>query len=172
MDTRPKTPEPAPTVVNAAKFDTDPLAPAHSPVNYRTIVDVPPSTGNPVHASGPDSPAQRRSALSDEPTAGQVADATVVMPGSSEQIAAETAAVSPEGMPADPKAGPRGLRLELLVAVVAVSAISIGLGFWFGPAVGVVTFLIAGLFLLFNPVFGATMGRAKDRKEVLMNHPR
>lgn len=177
MTLRPETPDASgqtPTVVDSHNFDSDASIEARAPVSYRSILDVP--TGLEPIRHPPRAPSVVPEDLKGTPTettekvAEKAADKTIVMPGTSADVAKETAAISPEGLPGDPKTGPRGLRLELIVAVLGVAAVSVGLGIWFSPAVGVVMFLIVGLFLLFNPVFGATLGRAKERKEVLLSH--
>src|SRR5688572_26020108 len=44
----------------------------------------------------------------------EVVDDGVVIAGDADEIAQETADLSPEGRPGDPKTGPAGLRLEVL----------------------------------------------------------
>lgn len=108
------------------------------------------------------------------------AAAVAVMPGSAQRNAEEIQAVSPEGVPADPKLGPAGIRgvMGIMIAFVliasAISAIWIG---WLALVIGALG--IAMLF--FNPALWAARDRAHDREivvekrinsgELVANHP-
>lgn len=94
----------------------------------------------------------------------------LVMPGPREQVAEEVASIGVEGRPADAKAGPGMLWMELKIVGLIVLAISIIIGWWMGWAVGLAVLAISWLMLLFNPVVGATLNRAHDRKVVAKRH--
>ncbi len=95
------------------------------------------------------------------------AERSTEISGSREAAAQDVQRVSPEGRPADPKAGPARIRSERLVAaaivVVAVAASAI----WVGWIAAVVALVVGGIALTFNPVMAAAGQRAKDRVEVI-----
>jgi hypothetical protein len=94
------------------------------------------------------------------------ANATFVMPGP--DPAAQIAAVSPEGAPADAHAGPAALRSLLIIFAVIIIAAAGASIFWIGWA-GAVVVLVVGLgSILLNPALGATWSRAKERKEIVV----
>ena len=93
----------------------------------------------------------------------------VVIPGSRQQIEEETARISPEKRPADPKVGPKGLRLQVLFLWLAFLALAITLGLAVNVFVGIVTIVLGTIGLLFNPVVGATEKRAEER-EIIADH--
>jgi hypothetical protein len=94
----------------------------------------------------------------------------VVIAGDPEQIAEETAEVSPERRPGDPKTGPNGLRLEILAGLLIVLCFAVALGFWVNILAGVLAALIGILSIVLNPVIGAASQRAIDREEVAEHH--
>lgn len=99
-------------------------------------------------------------------------DESVVIPGDAEQIAQETADVSPEKRPGDPKTGPNGLRLEVLVGFFLVVCFAIGLGLWVNVAAGVAAGVVGTLGLMVNPVVAAASQRANEREAVAEHHKR
>lgn len=94
----------------------------------------------------------------------------MIIEGNAEQIARETAAVSPENRPADPKMGPRALRLEVLAMWVVVLALALALGVFMNPLAGVAAFAIGTIGLMFNPVVGAANERATEREPIAEHH--
>lgn len=93
-----------------------------------------------------------------------------IMPGPEAEVAEEVAAEGVEGRPADVRAGPRMLRSELAVIVVLLLGASVGLGAWLGWLVGLAFLGFGTLALLFNPVVGATLSRARERDVVAHRH--
>lgn len=94
---------------------------------------------------------------------------TVVMPGSAEQNAREIKAISPEGLPADPKAGPGALYGFLLLCVLFLSVASLVAVPWIGWAGAAMALGFGVLALFFNPEMVATLNRAGERRHVLEN---
>jgi hypothetical protein len=100
----------------------------------------------------------------------EVVDDGVVIAGDADEIAQETADVSPEGRPGDPKTGPAGLRLEVLLGFFVVVCIAVALGLFMNVLAGVLALVIGTLAILFNPVVGATTQRANEREAVAEHH--
>lgn len=100
----------------------------------------------------------------------QGTDPNLVIPGDHERIATETARISPENRPADAKAGPRALRLEILALWGLVVLLSVGIGIWVNPFAGVAAFAIGTVGLMFNPVVGAAEKRAEERRVIARRH--
>jgi hypothetical protein len=94
----------------------------------------------------------------------------VIIEGNAEQIARETAAVSPENRPADPKMGPKALRLEVLALWGLVLVLSIALGVFMNPFAGIAAFAIGTIGVMFNPVVGAASKRAEEREPIAEHH--
>lgn len=94
----------------------------------------------------------------------------VVIAGDREEITKETAEASPERRPGDPRAGPNGLRLEMLAGLLIVLCFAVALGWWVNPLAGVLAALIGILSIVLNPVMGAASQRANDREEVAEHH--
>lgn len=94
----------------------------------------------------------------------------LIIPGNRETIEEETTRISPEKRPADPKIGPKGLRLQVLFLWLVFIALAITLALTVNIFVGVVTFVLGTLGLLFNPVVGATEKRAEEREIVAEHH--
>ncbi|GEM_PF-1350810 len=90
----------------------------------------------------------------------------VEMPASPERAARDIDAIGVEGRPADPKWGPGSLVVAMLVGAGVVIAIAGFMAWFFGWAIGLAGLAIGLLAIMFNPVFGATILRAKDRKRV------
>jgi hypothetical protein len=101
---------------------------------------------------------------------GETGAEKVVIPGSRETIEEETTRISPEKRPADPKVGPKGLRLQVLFLWLAFLALAITLGLMVNIYVGVVTIALGTIGLLFNPVVGATEKRAEEREIIAEHH--
>ncbi|MEK6701881.1 MAG: hypothetical protein AABZ53_06435 [Planctomycetota bacterium] len=97
---------------------------------------------------------------------------TVVMPGSAEQNAQEIKAISPEGRPADPKAGPGALYGFLLLAILLLAVASLASVPWLGWAGAAMGLGFGALALCFNPELAATLSRAAERRHVLENRKR
>lgn len=89
------------------------------------------------------------------------------MPGTASESAQDTAAVGGEGTPPDPRAGPGVLWRELVLVLLLLTGLSIAAGLWLGWAPGIVSFAISLIALLMNPVIGATIARAHDRRVVI-----
>jgi hypothetical protein len=124
----------------------------------------------PNRQTGPANPDDTRfETLAAEVEKEAVAD-KVVIAGDPEQIAEETAEVSPERRPGDPKTGPNGLRLEILAGVLIVLCFAVALGWWVNILAGVLAALIGILSIVLNPVIGAASQRAIDREEVAEHH--
>ena len=87
------------------------------------------------------------------------------MPAPPEQAATDIARAGVEGRPADAKAGPGWLRLELLAIAAGLILVSAVVGMWLGWGVGLVMLVVGTLALVLNPVMGATAMRAKDRQQ-------
>ncbi len=86
--------------------------------------------------------------------------------GSPDDLSAEIAHVGVEGAPADPKAGPGLLSLELGIAFVVLLLIA-GVATWLlGWITGLAILAIGMVGMVFNPVVPATLLRARDRKDV------
>lgn len=106
------------------------------------------------------------------PGEGQAHDAArvVVIPGTKREVADEVEEISPEGAPADAKAGPAALRRMMygfvLVVVVAAAVSTIWLG-WIGA---VMALLFGLLGVVFNPALGAAAMRSGERKQVAARH--
>jgi hypothetical protein len=95
----------------------------------------------------------------------RLVDEPLKMPASAERAAKDISDVSVEGRPADAKAGPSMLRLEMLGMLAGIVLVSVGIGFWAGWGLGVAMLVVGTLALMFNPVLGATAYRAQDRKK-------
>ncbi len=98
----------------------------------------------------------------------EAAERSRVIPGSAEQAARDVQAVSPEGRPADPNAGPAKLRGERVIAALLVIAIVAAASvYWIGWFAGIAALVVGGMALFFNPVMFAAGQRAEDRAEVI-----
>lgn len=95
-----------------------------------------------------------------------------IMPGPREEVAEEVAEIGVEGRPADVRAGPRMLWSELLIAIGLVVAASVAVGIWLGWLAGLSMLGFGTLALVFNPVVGAALNRARDRDAVAHRHMR
>lgn len=96
--------------------------------------------------------------------------APLVMPGPPQQVAEEIAQIGVEGRPADVKAGPKMLWYELAFIVGLIVVMAVGVGLWLSWFAGFVVLGLGFLALLFNPVVGATLARARDREVVAHRH--
>jgi hypothetical protein len=94
----------------------------------------------------------------------------MTLPLSKSQAATEIKEVGVEGRPADAKAGPGRLMLEIALGVAIVAAFGVAFGLWLGWPIGIAVLAIGALGLGFNPVIGAVAERAKDRKQVSDRH--
>jgi hypothetical protein len=97
----------------------------------------------------------------------------MVMLGPTEEVKAEIAQVGVEGKPADgdAKAGPGSLLMTLGIffSLIVVAAITVGL--LVNWATGLAILGVGCLGLLLNPLFAATLMRARDRQDVAVHHP-
>lgn len=84
---------------------------------------------------------------------------------SDDEIAEETARVSPEGRPASPRLGYRGtFAMTVGVVIVALGVIGV-VGYYVSPWLALAILIVGGLCLtIFNPVVWASMFRAKDHE--------
>lgn len=102
----------------------------------------------------------------------------VEMPGSAEKNAREIQNISPEGMPADPKAGPGELYRYVLLAIVLLVVLSLALVPFIGWAGAMMGLGFAVLAMAINPSVVNTFRRADERRRVLEHrdhdhsHPR
>lgn len=127
--------------------------------------------GEPIKvAADAPSPAPARRVVVEKTERRESHEESVTIPGDPEVIAEETAQVSPEGRPGDPKTSPKGLRLEVLFGYFIVVCFAAALGWWVNPVAGVLALVIGTLAILFNPVVGATSQRANEREAVADNH--
>lgn len=94
-------------------------------------------------------------------------DDVLIIPGDRDQIAAKTAAISPENRPADPKMGPKALRLEVVGLWLVFLAVAVCVGIWVNVFAGAVTLVLGTVGLMFNPVVGAAEKRAEERTLVV-----
>lgn len=103
-------------------------------------------------------------------SSGQEPKMPITMPGSPAQAAEEIRQVGVEGVPADAKAGPRLLAWELVLMVAVLIAASLAAYWWLGWAFGVGVFAFFVIACMVNPVFWATITRARDRAIVVRRH--
>lgn len=97
--------------------------------------------------------------------------ATVVMPGQTERLAQEIEAESPEGRPADAKAGPAALWGLIGATLVVLATAALVSAFWIGWAGAGLAAGLGLLALVLNPAVGAAVMRAEERKRVLEHKP-
>jgi len=100
----------------------------------------------------------------------EVGKAPMVMPGQPNAIAEEISHVGPEGRPADPKTGPKLLRLEIFGLFAIVLVFAGVMGAMMGWPAGLLSLAIGSFAFFFSPLFGATMARASDRQKVADAH--
>ena len=89
----------------------------------------------------------------------------VDMPASRAQAARDIDRIGVEGRPADAKAGPGLLTLELAALLVGVVVLAAAFGAWAGWRLGVIILVVGLLGLAANPVIAATGMRIRDRKQ-------
>lgn len=90
--------------------------------------------------------------------------------GPREELADEIGALSPDGRPAHPHAGP-GTLVVLVVAVFIVFVlIAFGLSWWLGWFAGVAMLAIGTLAIALNPAVLANLQRLKERGTVADRH--
>lgn len=94
----------------------------------------------------------------------------VVIAGDAEQIAQETEEISPERRPGDPKTGPSGIRLEILLGYFIILCFAVALGVWVNIPAGIAAAVIGTLAIAINPVVGAATRRAAEREIVAEQH--
>lgn len=80
--------------------------------------------------------------------------------------AARIGQISPEGVPADPNAGPKTIGLVLAVSVVVTLGAAVILAAFVAPLAGVALGALALIVFLANPAVWASMSRAKERREI------
>jgi hypothetical protein len=97
-------------------------------------------------------------------------DPKLIIPGDPDRIAVETARLSPENLPADPKSGPKALRLQILALWFLVLILAVCLGIWINVFAGVAALAIGTVGLMFNPVVGAAEQRAEEREVIARRH--
>lgn len=87
-------------------------------------------------------------------------------PISTERLADETAKISPEGRPADPRVGYRStIAMVAGVVIVALGVIGV-VGYYISPWLALAMLVVTGLCLtVFNPVVWASAFRAKDHED-------
>lgn len=73
---------------------------------------------------------------------------------------------SPEGTPAHPEAGPRVIILLMAVAAFALLITAFVLGTLVSPFAGMAALALAALLVLANPVFWASLSRARERRKI------
>ena len=73
---------------------------------------------------------------------------------------------SPEGQAAHPEAGPRVIILLMAVAAFALIIVSFVLGLLVSPFAGMAALALAALLVLTNPVFWASLSRARERRRI------
>lgn len=73
---------------------------------------------------------------------------------------------SPEGAAAHPEAGPRVIILLMAVAAFALLVIAFLLGLLVSPFAGIAALALAALLVLANPVFWASLSRARERRRI------
>jgi hypothetical protein len=93
----------------------------------------------------------------------------VEMPGSLERNAEEIQAISPEGMPADPKAGPGELYRYVILAGILLVVLSLALVPFIGWAASVMAMSFSLIAMAINPSVLSTFRRADERRRVLEN---
>jgi hypothetical protein len=84
--------------------------------------------------------------------------------------AADIAAVSPEGAPANPKLGSSGIAKLIALSVLAVIVASLLAGVIISPAAGWGVFVVSMLLaVVINPVIYASVLRARERDYAAQN---
>jgi len=100
-----------------------------------------------------------------EPAGKSPESSPMQMPAPPEVAARDVARIGVEGRPADAKAGPRMLRMQMLFFALGLLVLSGGVALWLGWQLGLALLVLSMLALLLNPVFGATGMRADDREK-------
>lgn len=97
----------------------------------------------------------------------------VEMPGTPQQNAKEIQNISPEGMPADPKAGPGALYRYIGLGVALLVVLALALVPFLGWAAAMMALAFAVLAMAINPSVVNTFRRADERRRVLerRDHP-
>lgn len=91
----------------------------------------------------------------------------VEMPGSAKRNAEEIQAISPEGMPADPKAGPGALYRYIILAGMLLVVLSLAMVPFIGWAASVMAMSFSLIAMAINPSVLSTFRRADERRRVL-----
>jgi len=84
--------------------------------------------------------------------------------------AEEVSVESPEGRPADPAIGSRGLKAMVLIVAAAVMVAAVLVGILVSVGLGLAIAGMGIVFLLVNPIVGAAMMRSKERERVEDRH--
>ncbi len=81
-------------------------------------------------------------------------------------LSARISEASPEGVPANPKLGARGIGLILVAAIVLIMFAAVLLAIFLDPTAGIVLAIVGVLVFMFNPDTWAAIFRAKERSDV------
>jgi multisubunit Na+/H+ antiporter MnhG subunit len=84
----------------------------------------------------------------------------------SKQMVERIAAVSPEGRPAFPRLGARGMIAVLVIAIAVIALAGLAIGLLFSPWAGVVFAIVLVPIFVASPIFWATILRAQERRRV------
>ncbi len=93
----------------------------------------------------------------------------VEMPGSAKRNSEEIQDISPEGMPAHPKAGPGALYRYVILGGMLLVILSLALVPFIGWAASVMAMSFSLIAMAINPSVLSTFRRADERRRVLEN---
>ncbi|HMN41223.1 MAG TPA: hypothetical protein PKE29_10285 [Phycisphaerales bacterium] len=83
-----------------------------------------------------------------------------------EQLAQKIEAVSPDGRPAHPQIGPRGIGKMLLLFALVVLIAGVVVGVWLSRPLGIAIAVVGAVLFVFNPTVWAAVGRARERGKI------